>query len=118
MALMSSLKVTRFGCRFLLLHLFHERPSLLKIVIFQMSLDESVERDNISHSCILCLLHPLLCSTQITAFDASIEDSVVDDTVEIYAAFLQGFKNTHGTLEVAFCCTVTDHCNVFCDIRW
>lgn len=46
----------------------------------------------------------------------SIEDSVVDDGIQVHTTPLQGIEGVDGALEILLCSTIADDVDVFCNI--
>ena len=80
-ALTSSLKFTRVGCRpsFFISSIdarnFHDFPAL------EVGFDQGVERDDVDHARLPRLVHDVFGRLQVLAIDAHVEPSVVDEVV-------------------------------------
>mmetsp|Transcript_126671 Transcript_126671/g.236743 ORF Transcript_126671/g.236743 Transcript_126671/m.236743 type:complete len:200 (+) Transcript_126671:1250-1849(+) len=70
-------------------HLLHQAPGFVKVVVEQMGLDQCVERHDIGHLGLFCPLHPGLSRLQVVALHTGVQDSVVNNAVQINAALFQ-----------------------------
>mmetsp|Transcript_61416 Transcript_61416/g.143697 ORF Transcript_61416/g.143697 Transcript_61416/m.143697 type:complete len:471 (+) Transcript_61416:912-2324(+) len=98
-------------------HLFNQCSGLPHMPGLEVGFDEGVVADDVRHAVFLHLLHPCLSLLQLRAFHAGIQDSVVNDAVELSSAALQGLKDVHRSFQVLLDSTAANHRDVLGNIQ-
>merc|ERR1719156_327352 len=93
----------------LLLHLFDERASLDKVPQLEVGLDQGIEGHHVDHARPPRLDHEVLGRLQVLALDASVEQCIVDEVVQLGTTRLCSFENCPRTFEVLLRRALANH---------
>mmetsp|Transcript_6369 Transcript_6369/g.14713 ORF Transcript_6369/g.14713 Transcript_6369/m.14713 type:complete len:323 (+) Transcript_6369:1440-2408(+) len=96
----------------LLAHLLYQSSSFCEVFTLKMGLDEGVVGDDVNQTDVFRLSHPGLGCLKVPAFNTSIQNRVVHNSIDFGAAVLQSFEDLHSASKVARSSTVPDHGNV------